>query len=103
MHFLLKKFSLDLVALNPLDMLLRENWVIKLTFLLLALNLKISFPLTESNTKIFLCWTKASINTETEPSFSTKKLFLQLSSRDDELFMNTKRLSLFLVSLFLLP
>ena len=41
-----KDTSLDLVALNPLDKFPRQNWVRKFTFLLTALNLKISFPLT---------------------------------------------------------
>ena len=41
--------SLDSVALNPVDILPRQNWVGKLTFLLSALNLKISFPLTTNN------------------------------------------------------
>ena len=38
--------SLGLVELDPLDILPRRNWVGKLTFLLSALNLKISFTLT---------------------------------------------------------
>ena len=46
--FPFKDISLDLVALNSLDILLRQNWVGKLTFLLSALNLKIYFPLTNN-------------------------------------------------------
>ena len=38
--------SVDTVALYPLEMLSRQNWVWKLRFLLSALNLRISFPLT---------------------------------------------------------
>ena len=37
--------SVDTVALNPLEILSRQNWVRKLRFLLSALNLRISFPL----------------------------------------------------------
>ena len=43
--FLLKGTSLDSVAINPLDILQRQNWVWKLTYLLSALNLKILLPL----------------------------------------------------------
>ena len=38
---------LDSVALNPSDLLPKQNRVGKLTFLLSALNLIISFPLTK--------------------------------------------------------
>ena len=41
-----KDTSLDLAAWNSSDILLKQNWVEKLTFLLLALNFKISCPLT---------------------------------------------------------
>ena len=41
-----KDNSLDSLVLNPLDILPRQNWAKKLTFLLSALNLKSSFPLT---------------------------------------------------------
>ena len=41
--FQFKDTSLDSIALNPLDILPRQNWVGKLTFLLLDSNLKISF------------------------------------------------------------
>ena len=41
-----KDISLDSVALNPSGILPKQNRVEKLTFLLLALNLIISFPLT---------------------------------------------------------
>ena len=44
--FPFKDTSPDPVAPNPLDMLPRQKWGGKLTFPLLALNLKISFPLT---------------------------------------------------------
>ena len=44
--FSFKDTSLDKVALNLLDILLRQNCVEKLTFVLFSLNLKISFPLT---------------------------------------------------------
>ena len=44
--FSFKDISSDSVALNPLDILPKQNWVGKLTFLLSALNLKIYFPLT---------------------------------------------------------
>ena len=44
--FSFKDTSLDEVALNLLDILLRQNCVEKLTFVLFSLNLKISFPLT---------------------------------------------------------
>ena len=37
--FPFKNTSLDSVALNPLDILPRQNWVGKLTFLLSAINL----------------------------------------------------------------
>ena len=39
--FSFKDTSLDLVLLNPLDVLPRQNWVGKVTFLFSALNLKI--------------------------------------------------------------
>ena len=39
--------SLDSVALSPSDILNKQNRVGKLTFLLSALNLKISFPFTK--------------------------------------------------------
>ena len=42
--FLFKNNSLDSVALNQLDILPKQNRVGKLTFLLSALNLKVSFP-----------------------------------------------------------
>ena len=45
-HISFKDTSLDSVALNPLKILPRQNWVGKLTFLLSALNLKIYFLLT---------------------------------------------------------
>ena len=38
--------SIDSVVLNPLDILPRQNWVGKLTFLLPILKLRGSFPLT---------------------------------------------------------
>ena len=38
--------SLDSAAPYPLDMVPRKNWVGKLTFSILALNLNICFPLT---------------------------------------------------------
>ena len=41
--FSFKDTSQDSAALNPSGMLPRQNWVGKLTFLLSALNLKISF------------------------------------------------------------
>ena len=41
-----KDISLDIVALNPSGILNKQNRVEKLTFLLLTLNLIISFPLT---------------------------------------------------------
>ena len=44
--FSFKDTSLDSVALNPLHMLPRQNWVGKLTFLLSALNLNNAFLLT---------------------------------------------------------
>ena len=44
--FSFKDTSLDSAALNRLGMFPRQNWVRKLTFLLAALNLNISFPLT---------------------------------------------------------
>ena len=44
--FSFKDSALDSVALSPLDIFPRENWVGKLTFSLSALNLKIYFPLT---------------------------------------------------------
>ena len=40
--FLFKDTSLDSVALNPLEILPKQNWVGRLTFLLSALNLQIS-------------------------------------------------------------
>ena len=43
--FQFKNTSLDSLALNPLEILSRQNYVGKLTFLLLPLNLKIYFPL----------------------------------------------------------
>ena len=48
-EFLPKYTSLDSIVLNPLDILARQNWVGKLTFLLSALlsalKLKTSCPL----------------------------------------------------------
>ena len=44
--FPFKDISLDAVELNPFYILPRQNWCGKLIFSLLALNLKISFPLT---------------------------------------------------------
>ena len=44
--FPFKDTSLNSVALNPSDILPKKNRVGKSTFLLSALNLKISFPLT---------------------------------------------------------
>ena len=44
--FTFKDTSLDSVALNPSDILPKKNRVGKLTFLLSALNLMISFSLT---------------------------------------------------------
>ena len=44
--FLFIDTSLDSVALNPSDVLPKQNQTGKLTFLLPALNLIISFPLT---------------------------------------------------------
>ena len=44
--FSLQNTSLDSVALNPSDILPKENRVEKLTFSLFALNLIIYFPLT---------------------------------------------------------
>ena len=41
--FPIKDTSLDWILLNLLDMILRQNWVWKVIFLLPALNLKISF------------------------------------------------------------
>ena len=46
-HFPFKDTSLDSAALHPLDILPRQNCVGKLTFLLSALILKISLPLTK--------------------------------------------------------
>ena len=43
--YLFKDNSLDSAALNPLDILQIQKLVGKITFLLSALNLKISFPL----------------------------------------------------------
>ena len=45
--FTFKDTSLDSIALNPLEIILRQNWVGKLTFLLSALILNISFLLTD--------------------------------------------------------
>ena len=44
--FLFKDTCLDSVTINPLDMLPRQNWGEKLTFLLSDVNLKVSFLLT---------------------------------------------------------
>ena len=43
--FPFQEMSLESVAPNSLDMLHRQNWVEKLKFLLLVLNLQISVPL----------------------------------------------------------
>ena len=43
--FQFKNTSLDSLALNPLEIISRQNYVGKLTFLLLSLNLQIYFPL----------------------------------------------------------
>ena len=45
--FLFKDASLDTILLNSSDILPKQNQVGKLAFLLLALNLKVSFTLTK--------------------------------------------------------
>ena len=50
--FSFRDASLNWASLNPLEMLHRENWVGKLTFLLSALNLNISFLFNKQMTVI---------------------------------------------------